>query len=181
MELTLLSAKVVENKTSLRWETASEQSNRGFEVQRSGDSKNWNTLAFVQGHGTTYLKHSYLFIDPQPLTGLNYYRLKQMDFGGRFEYSKTVVVEYRVGGSTFFLYPNPAKDHVGLTLTSDFTGEAILTLVGSDGKNIMTRLIESESGSNHTNLTFDHIRPGVYVLNLQLGHEILQQRLIVRQ
>ena len=71
---------------------ATETNNQGFEVQRSIDGKNFATNSFVRGKGTTTEKQYYSYIDNINLTGSIFYRLKQLDFGGNYQYSKTVEV-----------------------------------------------------------------------------------------
>ncbi|MBI5914110.1 MAG: hypothetical protein HY842_01940 [Bacteroidetes bacterium] len=65
----------------------------------------WRVLGFVAGNSTSSESHDYSFWDEKPLPGTNYYRLRQMDFDGNFEYSKTVSVDIGLGEITVF--PNP--------------------------------------------------------------------------
>lgn len=76
----------------LEWVTASEQNNDHFTIERSSDGLNFETISEVQGAGNSSQNISYATIDPFPLPGLSYYRLKQTDFDGKYEYSdiKTV-------------------------------------------------------------------------------------------
>jgi hypothetical protein len=96
---------------TLLWSTTSELHNTGFEVERSGDARNWVALGFVKGKseaGNSNSTLDYSFTDASPLNGRNYYRLKQIDFDGTFEYSHVVVLNFlQEHGLT--LYPNPAR------------------------------------------------------------------------
>lgn len=94
----------------LAWETASEIENKGFEVQRlQPGALDWERLGFLNGAGNTVETQYYQFWDKAPLNGLNYYRLKQIDFDGTFEYSNIIVIE-RNQLKTWNLYPNPSTD-----------------------------------------------------------------------
>lgn len=73
----------------LEWETATEVNNYGFDVEASNDNKNWNVIGFVDGHGNSNSPKSYSFVVKD---GSQYYRLKQIDTDGGFEYSDVVEV-----------------------------------------------------------------------------------------
>jgi hypothetical protein len=77
----------------LSWQTASEKNNDYFIVERSGDAINWKELDRVDGSGTTHEIQSYFFKDYDLLNPKDYYRLKQTDYNGDFNYSKIIVSE----------------------------------------------------------------------------------------
>ena len=83
----------------LDWQTASEQNNSHFEVQYSTNGMDFKTIGIVNGNGTTTENSDYFFVDKNPSNGINYYRLKQVDFNGQFEYStvKSIVIEKEKG------------------------------------------------------------------------------------
>jgi hypothetical protein len=76
----------------LNWATASELNNDFFTIERSVDGLTWEVVDLVNGSGTTSLRNDYSTIDPRPYSGLSYYRLKQTDFDGAFEYADIVSV-----------------------------------------------------------------------------------------
>ncbi|MCF2503959.1 T9SS type A sorting domain-containing protein [Dyadobacter sp. CY107] len=93
----------------LTWTTSQETNNKGFEVERSADGKHFEKIGFVNpyssGSDTT---QNYQYTDSAPLSGPNYYRLKQLDHDGKFAYSKMVHLDFK-NGSKFLVYPNPAS------------------------------------------------------------------------
>ncbi len=98
----------------MKWETAWEVNNAGFEVQKSRDSKSFDVLAFAPGNGRPKENGQYEYQDtaPYPTT---YYRLKQMDYDGTYAYSKIVAVKdsyssLRVNEEVVSIFPNPVKD-----------------------------------------------------------------------
>jgi len=98
------------NSTLLTWETSEESANKGFEIQRGGTSSGWQTVGFVggqteDGNSNTLLRYS--FSDETPMRGKNYYRLKQIDWDGSFQYSRIVVLDFQADGKYLVLYPNP--------------------------------------------------------------------------
>lgn len=119
LPVTLLSFKATpeNNWVNIDWITASEQNNDFFSVEHSTDGINWTKIKEVKGAGTTSKEQRYKMTHNEPAYGINYYRLKQTDFDGKFEYSPIRSVEFNSDNGELLIFPNPAKDYI--TLTSD--------------------------------------------------------------
>ena len=116
IELIFFHAYADAGHAKLKWATAAETNNRGFEVQRSRNGGDWEKLGFVDGEGTTSLQTNYHFTDTQPFSGNNYYRLKQMDWDNHIEYLPVQVVNMKDGEQApVQVYPNPAKTFLNIT------------------------------------------------------------------
>ncbi len=171
-----------EGHALLQWKTASEINNDYFAVERSGDAEQWTALAQVKGGGTSHTLLSYRFIDTAPATGNNYYRLKQVDFDGQFEYSP--VVHFYSNLATPFdlkLAPNPAYAREGLSvqLTTP-TPEGKATLMVSDilGRTHVLREISLEH--EKTNLMVqEDLSPGLYLVTVRQGYRVIQKKLLL--
>lgn len=108
VELSSFNASVNESAVELSWITSTETNNSGFEIQR-GTNGDFETIAFINGMGTTTEPQAYSFSDEKVSVGVHSYRLKQIDFDGTFEYSNIVEVDVPAP-SSFLLeqnYPNP--------------------------------------------------------------------------
>lgn len=109
VELDYFSAEEKDGKVVLNWFTQTETNYYGFEVEKSRDNINFNRVGFVKGKGTTIVPQSYNFVDIDVSIGNYYYRLKQMDIDGTFQYSQ--VTEVVVNAPSMFKleqnYPNP--------------------------------------------------------------------------
>ena len=109
VELTSFTTNVIGNNVVLSWATATETNNSGFGIERSEDNINFTNIGFVPGFGTTTEPKSYSYTDQSVNSGKYYYRLKQVDFDGSFNYSEVVEVDISLP-SVFALeqnYPNP--------------------------------------------------------------------------
>ena len=109
VELSSFSADINDNTVNLKWTTQTELNNYGFEVERSSNQASFQKIGFIKGNGTTTFPHTYIFSDKN-ISGISkfQYRLKQIDIGGKFEYSKEVRVE--IIPKKYMLYqnyPNP--------------------------------------------------------------------------
>ena len=101
VELTSITADVIEEGVKLNWQTATESNNKGFEIQRKemeqgNQIHEWESIGFVGGFGTTTEYHTYSFTDNEDLSGSYLYRLKQIDFDGSFKYSDEVEIKVDV-------------------------------------------------------------------------------------
>lgn len=113
-------AAVDSSKIAVNWSTQWEQDNSHFIIERSYNSKNFEEIGSVEGKGNSITSSFYNFIDPFPYSGVNYYRLKQVDKSGsfssqKFTYSKVISVKVP-NTSQFFVYPNPVTDVVNIRL-----------------------------------------------------------------
>jgi hypothetical protein len=102
--------RVNENQVRLVWETAWEQENKGFEIERSEDAIHFQKIGFVDGGGNQMNRKVYQFTDNQAFTNV-YYRLKQLDWSGIFNYS---MIKFVAGNEKEFLYiyPNPTSGQI---------------------------------------------------------------------
>lgn len=145
----------------LEWATASEQNNKGFEIERSTDGRTWTKIGFVKSlseSGNSNVKLDYSLIDNNPANGQNFYRLKQMDMDGKFEYSlvKTVTFEK---ANAISLYPNPAKDNVNIAGLQG--GESIIIY------DVSGRLMyQAKSENSNVNIPLNALSAGTYHISI---------------
>jgi hypothetical protein len=170
VELTSFSASVTGKAITLKWNTASVLNNKGFEVQRSVNNKNWNLVAFVEGRGTSSSLAEYSYIDNSISSGKYYYRLKQMDYNGTYELSNTV--EAFVGLPKGFVleqnYPNPFNPSTNIKFGFDNNTKAELKIYNVLGKEIATLFNETAEAGRIYNIDFDAsaLSSGVYYYKL---------------
>jgi len=163
----------IRNKTAvLNWQTATETNNSGFEIQKSKDGINWEKTGWQAGQGNTTATQSYTYTDENPFFGVSYYRLKQVDFSGNFEFTDAVSVEYK-GKSTISLYPNPAED--------------ILYIADLDGQNIQEINLYNQAGQaiqldmkNFNSIDTSQLLPGIYMLKIMVNEEVFFEKFVVK-
>jgi hypothetical protein len=113
VELTAFSVSEINNKIHLRWETMSETNNKEFQIEHASDGKTWEKVGVIDGKGTSLELSHYEFLHEFPTDGENYYRLKQVDYDGTFEYSKIISIsssDYQ----EFVIFPNPTSEKIRL-------------------------------------------------------------------
>jgi hypothetical protein len=114
IELISFNATINDSKVNINWQTASEINNDYFTIEKSADALNWKAFAEQSGAGNSNTTLYYSGIDFTPYQGISYYRLKQTDFNGAFEYSKIAVINISKK-SNITAYPNPVKEMLILT------------------------------------------------------------------
>lgn len=175
VELVAFNGNVENDQIRLEWQTASEQNNNGFEIQKSIDGRFWDQLDFVEGNGTTLVPNKYTSIDQSPIGGMNYYRLKQMDFNGNFEFSNVISVDFnRLKEIT--AYPNPVNDQ--LIIKAQLSKEVDIQIYNTLGQSVYqnTQFLNSQLG-----LDLSDLKTGTYYLNIdnaETGGSIFRQHLI---
>ncbi len=118
----------------LQWSTATERNNSHFEIQRSADSRTWDNIGSISGKGNTTETQKYQFTDDKPLSGLNYYRLRQVDFDGTTELSNILKVKMDKGQLVFSVYPNPVVDDVTFIEFTETDTPAFIRLFDVQGR-----------------------------------------------
>lgn len=174
VELTSFSIQNKENIVELRWTTATELNNHGFEVERRKNNiQQWEKLVFLKGNATT-TEPSYYYFEDRDLPNGNYrYRLKQIDFNGNFTYSQVVDAEVKVESFSLFRnYPNPFNPS---TMIKYSIGESeIITLKVVDvlGREVSVLVNEKQDPGIHEVL-FDgsNLSSGVYLIVLSCEKE----------
>lgn len=141
-ELTHLSAQKIQKSAHLNWRTATETQNRGFQIKRSHDGKNWQPIGWQPGAGTTTEPQAYFFEDKNPLTGLNFYRLAQLDFDGKEHFSKTVSVEFG-DRSGLAVSPNPSGELAQISWFSEREELSVLQVRDLTGRLFFSQKTEA--------------------------------------
>ncbi|MBU6158917.1 MAG: autotransporter-associated beta strand repeat-containing protein [Bacteroidetes bacterium] len=157
-------------QTELIWKTAQEINNRHFLIERSGDGKNWEIIKVVPGASDrTESIRKYQTTDRNPLKGVNYYRLKQVDLDGRFSYSDIRTVHNNTLNG-LSLFPNPGNGWFTVSGLSKGTPHQI-RVVDMAGKLMHSGITNAAAESYRFNM--DHAAPGVYFLQVD-GKEYLR-------
>lgn len=146
------------DKNILEWVTVTEIENDYFEVEKSVDGINFVKIGSVEGNGNSTKKHQYIFEDKELMNQMYYYRLKQVDFDGTFEYSKIIAVRSDIV-SSFSVFPNPVKE----LLYVEYHGiiEANFVLYNLLGKKVLSGNLNKSNSINMSNLD-----KGVYFLRI---------------
>ncbi|MCB0554288.1 MAG: T9SS type A sorting domain-containing protein [Phaeodactylibacter sp.] len=165
IELISFTGELVENEVLLSWQTATEENNDYMAVEHSTDARQFTEIGRLKGAGTTLEPQSYQLWHQRPQPGINYYRLRQVDFDGQTHYHGTVAVEYKGGKGGLVVYPTITSSQivVELSATADEIGE--LVIFNLYGQAMQSTVVPAGS-----------LRQELSVAQLPAGHYLLQWR-----
>lgn len=161
-----------DNQINLTWETASEINNDFFTIEIATDGFNWQEIAELEGAGTSNEFLSYAYNHSNPPHGILYYRLKQTDFDGQFEYSDVVSVNLEnVETNTILIYPNPAVRQISVEGDADELSELrIFNMLGQD----VTHLAQIDfMNSSTVQIDLGNLNGKTYVVKTKTTSNIL--------
>ena len=171
VELTSFSAKSTAGTVTLNWSTATEINNRAFEIERRKENSDFILIGFVEGKGTTTDNHEYFFIDKNVPIGRYYYKLKQIDFDGTFEYSNEIEIDAApISFSLEQNYPNPFNPSTKISYSIPHKSFVTLKVYDPLGS-IVSELVGEEKESGRYELDFNAVdlSSGVYFYKIETG------------
>ncbi|HEY6437173.1 MAG TPA: T9SS type A sorting domain-containing protein, partial [Ignavibacteriaceae bacterium] len=194
VELISFNATQYGNDVILEWQTASETNNSGFEIEKtspipspyqggSGEAgRGWDMIGFVPGYGTTTERHHYSFNDENVSSGLNQYRLKQIDFDGTFSYSNTVQVEI-IAPSEFQLYqnyPNPFNPSTLISYQIPISSNVTLKIYDALGKEVAILVNENKpAGTYDVEFNASILPSGVYFYQIKADNFLQTKKMLL--
>lgn len=166
VQLLSFDAAVIDNSSVLlKWATASELNSDIFDIERSDDGEKFEKIGTINAAGFSQSYLDYKFTDENPLTGVSYYRLKEVDIDGTTEYSdiRSVNIEDNMAVNVF---PNPATDHLNIEITNtEDDGPVTVSIIDMTGRVIAE---QTSSGSFSESMQFNlmDLAIGTYVVRV---------------
>lgn len=148
---------------SLTWVTASEINNDYFLIEKSSDGEDWISLSQIDGQGNSSIEKKYSFTDNTVQIGVNYYRLKQTDFDGKFTYSRAIAVKVYTSSNAISIYPNPAESSL---VINSFLPTGAYIILSSLGENVTDQVTNNYTSNEMTVFDISGLGQGVYYLIL---------------
>ena len=187
VELVSFSAYAEKEGVSLKWMTATEINNSGFEIERAvenGINEKWKfeKIGFVDGAGTTTERKEYSYFDVSALLTKLKYRLKQIDLDGSFEYSGVIEInlEPKLRYELAQNYPNPFNPVTVISYTIPDAGKVQLTIYNILGQTVAVLVNESQEKGIHK-VEFDgtNLNSGIYFYQLAAGNNISTRKMML--
>jgi hypothetical protein len=171
-------ARQIEGKAQLEWKTTSEINASHFDVERSIDARSFEKIGTVNAQGNSQVVKDYSFSDNQftDLAKLVYYRLRSVDSDGSFSLSSIVSLRTSSHPAHLSVYPNPALQHIPVTLEATRTIKE-LKLFNSSGILLPLSVKNIENGKAHINTS--QLVPGNYVLQIGTDMGVINQKLVI--
>lgn len=165
--------------TDLYWKTETERENDYFTVERSRDGIVFEEVFQVKGAGTTTSSTEYFAFDPDVELGVTYYRLKQTDFNGTFDYSEIIAINALSNEIDILsINPNPATDETDLFYNNYKNESSIMKVLNGRGEIIHSRVIESHKGGNFVTLDLKDYAQGMYFVKIITSNKTFTGKLV---
>jgi hypothetical protein len=167
----------------LEWSTATEINNDFFTIERSEDASEFFPVIVINGNGNSTKKINYKTIDPNPMAGISYYRLKQTDFDGKFSYSAIKKVNFLLGEFDFNIFPNPSNTgNTTIELKGKEGDEILVVLYDTQGKEVYTKVqFLSKTGETQIFLDLANKLPsGIYFVVASSDNKMINKKLIIK-
>ena len=149
----------------INWKTASETNNDYFELQRSENGIQWNTIVKIVGNGNSTVITNYKYIDKSPNWGTSYYRLKQVDFDGKFSYSHSISSTFTPNQKQEIkTYPNPAIKTI--TVDIGLGNQNDILILGLDGRDFTKMLPILKIDESTYSIDISNLEIGTYILKI---------------
>lgn len=166
-------AKAENKMAKIEWTTTSEINNKEFVLSRSSDGKDFEELIRVSGSGNATTQNNYSHFDKTPLSGINYYRLQQIDFDGKMTDYGIRKVVFEIEKLVIKVYPNPVRDQLAIEFPAGTYHR--VEIINSNGK-VMQQL-NLNNWENRKIISFGNLATGVYFVKL-IGKETVTQKVM---
>jgi hypothetical protein len=187
VELAAFTATANRMNADLRWSTATEVNNYGFEIERR-QTATWNKVGFVSGAGTSNSPRDYSYTDNNLSSGRYTYRLKQIDNNGEFSYHGSVEIVIGSAPQEFALlqnYPNPFNPSTVISFQLPVNSQVTLKVYDVLGKEVATLVNEEMKAGSYTvpfsasNGNTSTLASGVYIYRLNAGSFVSTKKLVL--
>jgi biopolymer transport protein ExbB len=182
VELIDFNVELIDNSVKITWSTATEINNDYFTIEKAINTVNYEVVDEVVGAGNSNSIKQYSYIDDNVFEGLSYYRLKQTDFDGKFEYFPPQAINNNIEASQFKIStvkPNPFTSQFTVVIESKNAGMADFILSGMNGKRIHDIQIELNEGRTEYNyIDGNKLTSGTYLLNIKKNDIVTTVKII---
>ena len=183
VELTSFSASINKNGIKLNWRTETEVNNYGFEIHRSTQKDNWENIGFVEGHGNSNSPKKYSFLDDNvSASGKYFYRLKQIDNDGTYEYSKVIEINFDTSQDYVLNqnYPNPFNPVTSISFQIPAKSNVTLKVYDIVGNEVATLVDEvKEAGVYIMRFDGSGLASGFYIFKLQANDFVEIRKMVL--
>jgi hypothetical protein len=180
VELSSFTASNVKSGVNLKWKTATEINNYGFEVERKTENGSWEKIGFVKGNGNSNSQKEYSFVDDKAPAGKIQYRIKQLDLNGQFKYYDAVTVSVDVPKEFKLLQnsPNPFNPATAIKFQLPVSSFVTVKIYDQIGREVATLLNEEKPSGSHIvywngkDKNGNSVASGIYLYRLSAGNYV---------
>jgi hypothetical protein len=170
VKLTSFTVECLDGSARISWVTAQEQNSSRFDVEKSVDGIQWQTIGSMAAAGNSALPKNYSYVDGSTTSGTAFYRVAEFDIDGMATYSTTAAANCTIADNDAHIYPNPVKDILWVTLNTPVASVMKIEIYNAGGAKSQTQNAALIVGDNRIGIDMKGLTPGLYFLNLQWGN-----------
>ncbi|MCF0205889.1 MAG: T9SS type A sorting domain-containing protein, partial [Bacteroidales bacterium] len=181
IELVSFTAECNESAAIISWTTATEKNNDHFVLERSADAENFSEIAVVAGAGNSIETLNYSFTDYNMLGGDNYYRLAQVDYDGKRNYSEIISAkcsDIAAESPIVTTYPNPFRDEITISLQNFNNQDAVIDIFDMLGRLVRTEKISSTLNDTQTTLQLGELKNSTYSIRVSTATFVINKTVV---
>lgn len=155
------------NDVQLKWTTAQETNSSHFAIERSSNASDWSAIGTITARGNTTERTNYTYTDINPARTTLFYRLKQMDQDGNFNYSSVARISNKDLVTELVTYPNPFHTQVNISLRSAVAQQVTSTITDIAGRTVQADINQLSKGNNNYSMVVSQqLTAGIYWLRI---------------
>ena len=184
IDLVSFTGKCENHTTELEFVVGSQINNDYYTIERSVDGNEWSDVGIIQGEGNTSTQMTYKWIDDNPMSGVNYYRLTQTDYDGNSEIFAPVALTCEMTPiDDYSVYPNPADGLLNIDIElENYQGEGVsIEVTDINGRAVKNQIVQLKRGFNHLELDLNDIPGGIYMINFVGSRDYIKESRITKK
>ena len=183
VQMLYLEAEALNNDSiQVRWATALEINNQAFDVERSTDGNTWTVVNVTPGHNNSIVDEYYTFNDLNVVPGVvYYYRLKQIDNNGNYQYTGIVQAEITGAGAFTVMnfVPNPTQGNTQLTVVTTIDQEITVDFYDMLGQKVLSSIQELTAGTNRIDFNLQRFASGTYSAVVTSENQLYTKKIVI--
>jgi hypothetical protein len=185
IELTYFTSTCENNKIRIEWQTASENNNHHYEIERSENATNYETILSIPSQkGNTNQLQNYIVYDNEPNDIMLYYRLKQVDSDGSFSYSNIININCHNSiekNTIVSVYPNPTEEILNIAINTTENGRALINVYDMYSSLVKQKEITITKGNHNFDIAINDLPVGIYVVEIINNDSMVFKNKIIKQ
>ncbi|MFK7937488.1 MAG: T9SS type A sorting domain-containing protein, partial [Saprospiraceae bacterium] len=151
----------------LSWETTDEKDNQQFIIEKSDNGRDFDAIYSMKTQVADSQSFNYDFIDANPLNGINYYRIQQVDYDGKQSYSTVVTVDWKNDKMNWQITPNPLRGELNVAFQKSSTELLQYAIFTATGQQVLAKNWTDKNALENLNIDVTTLGKGIYYLQLQ--------------
>lgn len=179
--LSFIAEKFIKTQAKLTWITAQEINCKNFEIEYSNDAMTFYTIGILPAKGNSNINTNYSFIHENPINGVNYYRIKQIDINGNFAYSAIRKLVFK-SDNIFEIFPQPSDGkNINIKFSEPINDDFTIEIFNVESKLVFSENIKNSLNKLTYNIEANELISGIYFVKINTKNGIIQTKIFIKK